>query len=405
MANAFITRHAIVAAALLGLLALSLPAAAADKPAKKPSATKKAKVDKPKAEKPKSEEPKPDEPKAEAEAEAPSIIPADVTPAKATLRWKFKEGDERRYLMNQKMSMAMKVMGQNVETNTVQTMLVTWKVLEVDEDGGCKMEQKFESVRMKMAGPGIAGEYDSAKGTKFTGLMKSLNPLFDAMTAGEFKLTMTAQGKITEMEMPEDLKKALKTAPGGGGGVLSEDGLKQMVTQGSPTLPEEEMASGDDWTETIEIQAPPVGAMKMVTQYAYLGAIQRDGRQLEVISVNPRMQFDGKGQFTPEITAQKCEGALYFDNEQGYLVETLIQQKTEMKMSIAGNDINQLLNQTISMRQLAEGEEPPADPADKDAAADKPKDADGDQPPEEDDAKEGDEDEDKSEDDDEDDDE
>src|SRR5687768_4347336 len=109
MASTFITSRALVAAALLGIFALTLPAAAADKPAKKPSAAKKAKAEKPK------DEPK-EEPKDDAEAEAPSPIPTDVTPSKATLRWKFNEGDERRYLMNQNMSMSMKAMGQQIET-------------------------------------------------------------------------------------------------------------------------------------------------------------------------------------------------------------------------------------------------------------------------------------------------
>ena len=401
MASTSIARPALVAAILFGLFAIILPAAAADKPSKKPTASKKAKAakaDASKPDKPKSDEPKSDEPQPDAPPPEPSSILV-VTPSKATLRWKFKVGDERRYLVNQKSSMSMNIMGQAVDTKSVQSTLVTWKVVEVHENGGCKMTQKFESIRMKMDGPGGAGEYDSAKGTKLTGLIQSMNQLFDAMLSGEFTQTMSAQGEISEIEMPADLAKALKSAPPGA--ALTEEGLKQILTQGSPALPDKQVASGDDWSETVEVQAPLVGAMKTITQYTYQGVVQRDGRPLEMISIAPKTQFDGKGLFKPEITSQKCDGALLFDNEAGHLVESRFQQTTEMKMSVMGNDINQTMNQTVAMRQLAEGEEPPADPADKDAAV-KPKDADADQTSKEDDAKDGDEDEDKSEDEDED---
>src|SRR4051812_15009156 len=55
--------------------------------------------------------------------------------AQTLLRYKFKEGEKLNYTLGQKMTMQMKIKGNDVEMKADQTIDVSWKVLAVSADG------------------------------------------------------------------------------------------------------------------------------------------------------------------------------------------------------------------------------------------------------------------------------
>src|SRR5690348_14579360 len=64
------------------------------------------------------------------------------------LAWKFEKGASNRYRMNQSMTMKMDMNENKVESKVDQIIDMTWKVLEVKENGSAILDQKIERMRM-----------------------------------------------------------------------------------------------------------------------------------------------------------------------------------------------------------------------------------------------------------------
>src|SRR5262249_3888388 len=134
-----------------------------------------------------------------------------VARAEDALRWRFKQGEKLNYLMTQDMDMQMTVpagpggQGGQVSTTVHQVMDMTWEVQGVDDNtGDAVIQQKFDHIQMKMTpsvGPGI--DYDSKSDKPPEGLAAMIAPLYDAMTAGEFELTMSARGQVKDVKIPQ----------------------------------------------------------------------------------------------------------------------------------------------------------------------------------------------------------
>jgi hypothetical protein len=287
-----------------------------------------------------------------------TLVAAAAEPASAqtTLRYKFKKGEQLNYVLEQKITMAMNFMGKDINTEMSQTMDMTWDIKDVDASGNAKMTQKFDRIRLKMDG-GPAGniDYDSKDGKEPEGLIgKTIGPMFKALAGAEINMTMDAQGKVSDVKVPEKVAKALKSVPGGGAGfgdLLSEDGLKHMMDQSGLQLPKEAISKGKSWDQNMEMKTT-MATMKMEMVNTLEGPVKRDGKELERISQKPKISLS----FSPDLPikvnlkSQDNKGTAYFDNAAGRLVETNMVQKLEMAVSAGGMEIAQKMNQTATLK-------------------------------------------------------
>ena len=280
---------------------------------------------------------------------------AGFSRAEEPLRWKFKSGETLHYEMMQNMeSSAEAGPAGNIKTGMLQTLHMTWHIDEVTPEGDAKMRQKIDRVQMKMTMPGgQVSEYDSAKDEAPQGVMAMIAPLFQAMTEGEFKLTMTSQGKITDVEPPTDMVEAMKKIPGAAamGNIASADGLKQMITQGSMELPAGDLTKGESWNTTMDMDSP-AGKQIITTTYEYVGPRVEDGNQLEVFK--PSIEIEtapGENALVQmSMKDQSSEGEILFNREAGRLQSTHLQQKLNMEMKVQGQTINNIIEQTVDMK-------------------------------------------------------
>src|SRR4051794_2690201 len=79
--------------------------------------------------------------------------------AQTTLRYQYKEGQQNKFVAEQKMTMKMDVAGQEIEMKMVQTMDMEEKVLGVNKDGSAKVAQRITRWRMSMDMP-MVGKMD-----------------------------------------------------------------------------------------------------------------------------------------------------------------------------------------------------------------------------------------------------
>jgi hypothetical protein len=140
---------------------------------------------------------------------------------------------------------------QNVTMN--QDLKMTWDIQDVTKEGNAIIQQKIESVKMKMALPPPVGaiEYDSTSEKPPAGPAAMLAPMYGAMMKGAFTITMTPQGEIKDVKIPEEIVAALKNSPGAAamGDMASPEGFKKMIKQGSLKLPDDAPTEGKEWTE------------------------------------------------------------------------------------------------------------------------------------------------------------
>jgi hypothetical protein len=284
---------------------------------------------------------------------ASSAAKADVT-----LRYKFNDGEQLHYEMEQKMNMEINAAGQNTRIATEQTIDMTWKILSVDKDGTAKMTQKIDRVRLMMDGlPTGKLEFDSKEGKDIDGPVgQAITPILKALAGAEFDVTMDAQGKITNFKIPPDLAEAFKNRPAGAGGaggdLFSAEGLKHMVGQGSMVFPSQPIAKGKTWEQQFDMKLPTGGKMKMVNELTYGGPATANGKKFEKIMMKPKMTLEAgeNAAIQMELKDQDSKGEANFDNEAGRLDNMNMTQIMNMAITVNGMTLDQKTEGKVTMK-------------------------------------------------------
>jgi hypothetical protein len=295
------------------------------------------------------------------------LATAAPSPAQTTLRWKFEQGDVLNQSIEQVMKMSMKLGEQDIATSVAQTIDVVWTVGEVAPDGTAQVTQETARVRMKMAGGAGGFEYDSAGNEEPAGIGAMLAPALGALAKSRSTMKMTPRGDLEDVKVSQETIDAMKAIPFAGqmGGMFSEEGLVNMIKQGAQKLPEEAVEKGAAWTGASELDMPPLGKLATQTTYTYAGPEEVDAKTLQRIEMTVSMQFtppQEQGQAQIAVKDQKADGVLYFDNAAGRVSHSTVNQKMTMEITVAGNTIEQKIDQTTTIRLT---------PAQKQASAEK----------------------------------
>ena len=275
--------------------------------------------------------------------------------AQTQLRWKFQQGQVLNQTFQQDMKIAMTIGAQNVNTAMKQTFDGVWHVGAVDDQGAAEVVQKFSRVRMTMKAPmGIGFEFDSDSEEPPTGIGVVLAPTLHAMAKAKFTMKMTPQGVIEDVQISQETLDALKTMPGAEqlGGAFTQDGLVNMVKQGSTQFLPEAIQKGRSWTNKLETKLPQVGKMEALSKLVYAGPETVDGQTLERIDVELTTKIVPQEDGTAKVSIkdQSAKGTIYFDNVAGRISHSSMIQQMTMSVVVAGNNIQQKIDQKISIR-------------------------------------------------------
>lgn len=284
---------------------------------------------------------------------AASVFTGRSATAAEPLRWKFTEGEKLDYDMTIDMKMNMNAGPQGQMNMTMQQQMdMTWDVQSVNEAGDAVILQSIDRVRMKMDGMGQSFEYDSQAGDAPQGMAAMVAPLFDAMTKGKFEITMSRQGEVLDVKVPQEVVDALKNSPNAAmmGDMATADGFKQMLSQGALVLPEGELTRGQQWTSSVEMNNPAVGKQKVNTTYTYEGTKDIDGTTYDVFRPSVELTFAGQGAVQMNIKEQKSSGEILFDRAAGRLSSTTLNQDMTMAMNVGGQVLEQQMQQTVDVK-------------------------------------------------------
>ncbi|MBW3542654.1 MAG: hypothetical protein KY476_20515 [Planctomycetes bacterium] len=283
------------------------------------------------------------------------LLTAGIAPSQERLRWKFEDNQTIDYEIVQKMNMHMSVQGQNVDTTMDQTMNIGWHVKNVEADGSARIEQTVRRVRLTMKNPFLNVEYDSDKPDEAAdeGPAGNFKKIFGALVGKTFKLTMTPQGAIEDMELPEGIEEALPKAQPGFAAPLDKESLKRLSSQANIAFPAEPVKKGETWGDKADVKLP-FGTMVMDNQFTYLGPEERDGRTLQKIQLKPKITLaaDPDSPVQIKLKSTDAKGTILFDNQLGRLVASEMTQKMEMDLTAGGQNIQQTIDQTMTMKAI-----------------------------------------------------
>ncbi|MEQ8208385.1 MAG: DUF6263 family protein [Lacipirellulaceae bacterium] len=295
---------------------------------------------------------------------SPSFVRAQATAtAAAPLAWKFEAGDQHHYEMTQKMNMSMN-MGQAGKMDTsISTFIdTTWDVEGMNDEGNAVVKQNINRMKMDIQGPGGQNiSVDTAAKEKPEGFGAQLAPLVEALTSQPFTVTMTPQGKILTVDVPDELLKKMQAAPGAAmmGELASKKGFEQLIRQGSLYFPEGEIKEGQNWSNKVETKNPMFGKQTIETTYTYAGSKELEGKEYEVFKPNLKLDFgDGEGARGTQVVIDKqgSSGEILFDREAGHLAQSMIKQNMELTITAGGQNINQVIKQTIDLKRVEKKE-------------------------------------------------
>jgi len=286
---------------------------------------------------------------------ATATFAAETALGQVQLRWKFVQGEDLYYEMMQSMRMRTNVGGAQSGSDMTQVMNSKWHVTEVLDDGSAKIDMSIEKVVMDLEAGAMKFRFDSSQqqvdpqAQMIAGLMR---PLVGAV----FKFRITPLGEIVDVVVPEGLSEKLKASPlaGAMGGSFSEEGLKQMTQQSSLELPPDGLQKGQTWGDEKEING-----LHMDVTYKYLGTQDVEGQPLHAISVDSTMELTEPPApgAEVEISEQSAKGTNLFDAERGRLVETKVEQKFVMDITVQDNTFNQDVTQIIQNRLVDPNED------------------------------------------------
>lgn len=281
-----------------------------------------------------------------------SLLLAAASSARAAeVVWKFTPGLTNRFQMSQETKVTKTGAGGDMSVDSVLTIDMSWTVKEVKPDGSAVLEQRIDRMRMShKSGDGVQSEVDTKSEEPPQGLAAMAWPLLKAVTGNVFTVTMTPRGEVTDVIVPEAVAEALKNQPGAAqmGELASPEGFKKTVGQVSFVLPER-LEVGKEWTRTTEANLPLVGTQTAVTTYKYEGPVETEGVKLEKFSAKVDVSFAG-GEVKVEVPSQESSGEVLFNGGEGRLEQSKITQVTNLKITAAGQVVEQKIEQTIGVK-------------------------------------------------------
>lgn len=294
--------------------------------------------------------------KQEAETEK-SEAPEEATPelkvrkpisSDGELKWKFTKGQQLDVNVEQSTTMAMSASGRDMNTVTSATNSLSMTIDNIDDKGVASATSTINRMKLTTTPPfGPKIEYDSAAEEEAEGVGAQFAGMLEPMIGKPMTQKMTSTGKIYDVEIPEEALEGMKSAGPGMGQMFSKRTFEEMVTKSSIEFPESGIEVGKSWSVAADINMGPM-PVKTDTRYEYRGVADVDGKPYHIINASISMSFpENPAGAEIKILKEKADLVYYFDGNAGRLAKTTLDQKVEMEIKVAGQEMKQTILQKM----------------------------------------------------------
>ena len=261
---------------------------------------------------------------------------SSLAAAAEPLRWKFAVGDTLAVDVSQNVRLHMdKGPKSPLGTTMQQTLDVTWQVRSVNADAEAVITGSIDRVQMSMQDVEQEElQYDSAADEPAIGIATIGAPLYAAMTAGKYEITVTARGEVRDVKMSDDVLAMLKSDSDDDAAksAATVEALKATLTLGLFALPEGPPTVGQEWSTRAPAIIPECDHAEIVTTYRYEGMRDVEGTMCAVIRPTLELSLAGNSDQRLSITSQKSSGEVLFDPAAGRLRSMSVDQDVALNI-------------------------------------------------------------------------
>ena len=239
------------------------------------------------------------------------------------LKWKLVKGQTFVIEDVVTIQQTIKLAGKRTKIKTKQTKLSTIKVLDVDEDGGVKLEMRIDSITSKGDGKAHAWIHKKMAGaifhvsldrnmqiTKFEGYDK----MVENVTGGNPQKTAIFRNLVSEKTIQRTIDQTFSIVPAGPVGIL------------------------DTWQRPTNLPLGALGQLMVDRTFTYAGKGRLQGATYDKLTLKATARYQrpkAKGQtlviLKADVKIHDYDGIVYFDAAKGRLVQT--DEKTRLKGS------------------------------------------------------------------------
>lgn len=257
------------------------------------------------------------------------------------LRYRFKEGDKVKYVLEEKTVIEIDLGSGPGAVETTTTLDLAWQVAKVGKDGKYTVTQTIERVRMEFQTTRGKLNYDSKAPKGDDPNANQWAAALGIFTGAEMTLVLDGRGQIDSLKSSEKLTKDVAGLPlwaTNEAEALSEDNVRRMLGECLPLLPEKAPAKGRSWDSKLQAKFARQINLTLDNKHTYEGAEKRDDGKLEKIVTKPTLTASA-GLSTIELLKQDVSSTSYFDRPAGRVRETAFTQKIELKSTQGGKSV------------------------------------------------------------------
>jgi hypothetical protein len=268
---------------------------------------------------------------------APKPADPPASGDKVALKWKFEKDKPFYQELTTTTTQNMKVMGQDVSQKQSQTFFFSWTPKDLDKDGNWTIEQKIEGVKMTITINDQSIMFDS------TNPAAANNPLadfFKALIGATFKLTVDKDMKVTKVDGRNEFIAKLGSANSQMEPllkkILSDDALKQMADPTFGVVPNGDVAKGQTWTKTSELNLGPIGSYTNTYKYTFEG-MEGDLAKIKVeTTLNYKIPTEQEQGLpfkikSATLASKSGGGTIFFNVKKGRV------EKSELNLNLEGS--------------------------------------------------------------------
>lgn len=285
-----------------------------------------------------------------------------AAPPQQTLVFKFEAGDELVFEQVMTQDIEMQGMGSVGGNEIISTM--SWKVLEVADDGNATIEVTNDRVRGTTSTPMGTTTFDSASEETSTDPMARM---MAAQAGIAFGFVMAPSGEIVSVEFSEAMKEAAlaemseeeRAAVGSMfDEFLTDEAMENMLKQGFMSFPTEPVGPGDSWDRSMSMKLPMIGTLVTSMTMTLDRFEERGGTTVAVLPWTGSMELipDPSSSFpgTLDMSSSVMTGTQEFDVDRGRILSNNMSALMQMAMAAAGQEM--IMDMTMKMEfKLVEG--------------------------------------------------
>lgn len=272
--------------------------------------------------------------------------------AQTKLRYQYKAGDKKAYVLEQKTTSKTNVKGMDIASKVSMSIDMSYEVKKVDDGGNAHMELRFGRTRMELDSIGGIIEVDSEDKKEAPDKVgKVLQSLVKTMSTASLTFTMDQLGKVSDVKIPDEVLKSFRELEGAGGAGGFDENTFTTMAEASLVLPEKEIGKGKSWNH-VHKHNLPIGKLTSDSLYTYEGQEEKNGKKVEVIAMAPKIQIEPADKEELKITLKEANarGKGYFDNKAGVLIQQDMEVTMEMDIEVGGMTLIQHVVQNTTVR-------------------------------------------------------